>query len=450
MAQVITAAAALLAAGVILWCGRRDLTRPAVTFGVPWFAFVALAQLRLTDLEQPWSTGFTLLVFGGGLAFVVAAVLAAGTAGARGTLRIEREQINVRRLLTVAILLILAGVPAVFYRSHVLGGIPLLSDNPDAVRFRVFQNGQVILPGWSSALTGGFYIGMWGVLAAIWALAPRVSRRRLLPLWLIALVALFGVSLEASRNLIIFAVVVPAVGAYLLSRGRDGGERPLLWVVGAICLLVLGVGGLYTLRLERGQSNARDYITHESDKLPAAVRPILPLYVNGAYPFEAARRAYEAVPERVGYEFGAASLSSLPDKLFPEGKSKFGRNLSSLMATGAPGAITWTVGTYQGRLLGDLGWRGVMLGSILLGLMLGSLYRWARGKAGFLPVALISYVAYYSGFMVYDNQLSFSLIAVYDLGIIALMGAYSLGWTDELVAGLRRLARRLSADQGSA
>ena len=445
--QILIAGAALAIAGTLLWCGRRDLTRPAVAFGATWFFFVAVAQMELTDLEQPWGTAFTFLVFGGGLLFVVAALIAAGTAPARGTLQLRREQINTRRLLTAAILLIAAGVPAVFYRAHVIGGIPLLSDNPDVVRLRVIHNGQVVLPGWSSALTGGFYIGMWLTLLVIWA-RWHEGRRRLLPLWLLALGALFGVSLEASRNLVLFAVAVPAIGAYLLS--RPGGRRATVgWLVGAVLVLAVGIGGLYTLRLSRGEgNNARGYLTVQEDKLPAIARPILPIYVNGVYPLEAERRLYDAVPVPLPYEDGAASFTSLPDKLFPEGKSQLPRHTSALMDTGFGPQISWTVATYQGRLLGDLGWLGVLLGSTLLGLGAGGLYRWARGKAGLLPVALLGYVTYYSAFMIYDNQLSFSLIAIYDLGVISLAGAYSLGWTDEFVASVRRLARRLIAGEG--
>jgi oligosaccharide repeat unit polymerase len=440
--SAIIGIAALLVAGGCLWLGRRDLSRPAVAFGASWFIFAALAQLRLTDLEQRWSTGFTLLVFGGGLAFIVAAVLAGGTAGARGTFRIERDQIDVRRLLTVAVVLILAGIPAVLYRAHVLGGVPLLSENPDIVRGRVFQNGEVVLPGWSSALTGGFYIGLWATLAAIWAVAPRVSRRRLVPLWGLALVALFGVALEASRNLVIFAVVVPAIGAYLLMRPR-GRRAALAWAAGAVCVLVLGVGGLYAARLTRGDERAHTYVSEQSDKLPAVVRPLLPLYVNGVYPLEAERRLYDTIPGRYPYELGAASLTSLPDKLFPEGKSQLPRNTAILMGNTLGAGVTWTVSTYQGRLLADLGWIGVLLGSALLGLLFGSLYRWARGKAGFLPIAAVGYLAYFSAYSVYDNNLSFSLIAIYDLTVIALMGAYCMGWMDETFAALRRLGNRI-------
>jgi hypothetical protein len=155
------------------------------------------------------------------------------------------------------------------------------------------------------------------------------------------------------------------------------------------------------------------------------------------------------VPTRIPYEVGAASFTSLPDRAFPEGKSQFPRAVAALMGTGGSG-LTWTVSSYQGRLLGDLGWRGVLLGSLLLGLGFGALYRWARGRTGFLPVAVIGYFAYYAAYMVYDNHLSFSLIVVYDLGVISLASAYAFGWTDKPLAALRQLGRGLAADERAA
>jgi hypothetical protein len=38
---------------------------------------------------------------------------------------------------------------------------------------------------------------------------------------------------------------------------------------------------------------------------------------------------------------------------------------------------------------------------------------------------LIAFLAYYAAFMVYDNQLSFSLIAIYDVALIALVEHYA-------------------------
>ena len=436
---MITAGAALLIAGALLWVGRRDLTRPAVAFGVPWFAAAALAQVRLTELEAAWSTGFTLIVLGGGMAFVIAATLAGGIAPARGALAVDPRELRVRRLVTAAVVLIAAGVVGTAYKAEKVGGVPLLSANPDLVRGRAL--GGVDLPAWSTALTDGFFLGMWCALAAIWALPSGTPRLRRAGLWLLALAALFGVSLEASRNLVVLAVTVPLIAAYLLARRRRRGAD-LAWVGAAVCVLAVGVGGLFVLRIGRGDTSADAYIEREADRHPPAVRPLVPVYVNVVYPFEAARRVNAGVPDRFPYGLGANSLTSLPDAAFPEGKPLLGNNVAAMMSTPGKERLTWTVAGYQGRLLADLGWRGVLLGSILLGLAFGSLYRWARARSGLLALAVIAYVTYYSAFMVYDNQLSFSLIAAFDLAVIALINAYVRGWIDEPLSGFAEVVRR--------
>jgi hypothetical protein len=429
---------ALLIAGTLLYLGRRDLTRPAVAFGVPWFAFVAIAQLRLTELEGAWSTGFTLTVLGGGLLFIAAATLAGGTAPARGTTVVSREGIRGRRLVVAAIVLIAAGVAGAAYKAHVLDGIPLLSDDPDAVRGRVYQDGKTVLPAWSSALTGGFYLGLWSALAALWVLRNGLSRGGVAGLWLLAAAALVGVSLEASRNLFVFAVVVPLVAAYLLAGPRRRGAS-LVWIGVAACVLLVGVGGLFAIRVERAQSSAQAYLEREFNRQPPALRPLVPLYVNAVYPLEAARRVDAAVPERIPYGLGSNSLRSLPDAAFPEGK--YGTDVGALMTTGENVRLLWTVSSYQGRLLADAGSRAVLLGSILLGLAFGSLYRWARTRSGLLPLAVIAFLTYYSAFMLYDNQLSFTLIAFFDLAVIGLVSAYCTGRTDAAIGLARTLSR---------
>jgi hypothetical protein len=108
--QVPTAAAAGAIALAVVVLGRRDLTRPAVAFGAVWFAFVALAQLRLTSEESPWSTGFAALVIAGGTCFAGFALLAAGTAPARRRIPVRREDYDVRRLIVAAVVLVIAAV----------------------------------------------------------------------------------------------------------------------------------------------------------------------------------------------------------------------------------------------------------------------------------------------------------------------------------------------------
>jgi hypothetical protein len=423
---------------MLAWLGRRDVTRPAVAFGVVWFGFIAVAQLHLTELERDWSAGFTRTAFAGGLVFIVAATLAGGTAPARGSADAGREKLRAGRLVVAALVLVAAGLAGAAYKAHVLEGIPLLSENVDEVRARAYANGETVLPAWSSALTGGFYIGMWCALAALWILHGRASWIRLAPLWLLAAAALLGVALEASRNLVVFAVTVPAIVAYVIGR-PSRGRIQFAWAAAAVAVLLGGIGGLYVLRLERGDTAAGTYLEQQQERQPRAVRPLLPLYVNGVFPLVAASRAYEAVPGQYSYERGAASLSSLPDRAFPEGKSEFGSDVAQLMRPNVPASITWSVPGYQGRLIVDLGWRGVLLGSALLGLAFGSLHRWARVRTGLLPVAVIAFTAYHSAFLVYDTLLSFSLIAAYDLAVIALVGAFATRRTDEVLA---RVVRR--------
>ena len=403
-------------AGTLLWLGRRDLTRPAVAFGVPWFGVVALAQLRLTELEGEWSTPFTLTVLGGGLAFVIAALVAGGTVPARGKLRMDRDSLGAGRLTIAAAVLLTAGAAGVAYKADRLGGVPLLSANPDLVRGRAFKLTE--LPAWSSMLTGGLYLSLWCSLAAIWVLWGRASRLRIAGLWLLAAVALFGASLEASRNIILFALAVPAIAAYVLTEPR-GTRSQLVWAAAAAAIVVAAVGGLLALRLARGESGARDYIERESERQPAALRPLLPAYITAVFPLEAERRLYEAVPGRYSFTHGGTSLNSLPAAAFPESKPQYGDEVGDLMRTGERGQITWTVASYQGRLLKDAGWSAVLLGSLLLGIAAGSLHRWARGRAGLVAVAVLAYVSYYCAFLAYDNPVSFSLIGFFDVAVLA-------------------------------
>jgi oligosaccharide repeat unit polymerase len=439
--EALTAGAALSIVGTTLYLGRRDVTRPAVAFGAIWFGCVAMAQLRLTEIESPWTTGFTVLVFTGAAAFILATILAGGTAAARGRIGVRREDYRPRRLVIAALVLLAGGVAGQAYKAHVLGGVPLLSGRTDELRARAYQDGEIVLSTWSSALTNGFFLAMWCALAALWLLHGRSSRQHVAGLWLLAAMGLFGVTLMASRNTILLATLVPLIAAYVLARPRRRVARAgwLGVTAGAIALVV---GGLFVARISE-QASGSTFLDRELKRHPAAVRPILPFYMNGVYPLEAASRLYRAVPVHRSYALGGYSLTSLPDATFPEGKAPYGATLASLMRDQQRGGLSWSVATYQGRLYGDAGWPGVVLASLLLGLAFGALYRWGRSRNGFVPVALVGYLAYYAAFMAYDNLLSFTLIAGFDLGVIALLDLCARGQIDEPLRSLAGLARRV-------
>jgi hypothetical protein len=57
-------------------------------------------------------------------------------------------------------------------------------------------------------------------------------------------------------------------------------------------------------------------------------------------------------------------------------------------------------------------------------------------------VAVLAYVTYYAGYMLYDNLLSFTVIAVYDLAAIAIVDAVVTGRLDGLHRALARALRQ--------
>ena len=426
---------ALAIAAATAYLGRRDLSRPAVVFGVTWFTFVAAAQLQLTPVESAWSVGFAATTVGGGLAFMLGAFAASGTSPARGELLLDRQRYNAEGLLAIAVLLMLGGVAGWIYKNDLLGGIPLLSSHIDVLRGTAFENGGV--PAWASALTGGFYIAFWllSVVAYLkWKSAGLAYRVALVVL---AGGALFGVALDASRNLVLLAVSVPLIGAYLVSprvSRRGAGVR----VGAAVLVLALIVGGAFVARLaQTSRANAGNaFVKHELRAHSPLLRPFIPIYINGVLPLDGSQALRSGIPDHAPWGRGTYSLLSLPGAAFPDGKPEFGGIVAGQLAS--RGAGFWTVSSYQGRAFGDYGTSGVVVASLLMGLIFGSAYRFARRRGGLLAVVLIGYVAYYTAYLIYDNLLSFTLIAFYDLAVV--FAAERLALSQAPWEALRKLA----------
>ena len=409
-------AIAIVAATAVL--GRSDLSRPQVVLGVVWFSCVAVAQLHLTEAEAKWPLGFSAVVFGGGLAFMAAAAVATGTRPARGAISAPRERYSARRMVLIALVLMAGAVAGWIYKAHQFGGIPLFSEHIDITRTRFRSaTGEPTIPTWASALTGGFYLALWLLIAAA-ALRWRsigITRRALL----VALCALclLGVALDASRNQVLLAVFVPLVGGYLLAP-RPTRRGAALRAASVTLVLAVVVGGGFVARLAQPapSSGADTFTEHAQRQNGRALRPLLPLYVNTVLPMDAYRELWGAFPDKAAWGRGAYSTESFPSAFFPSGKPHFGMVVSGQM--GARKAPFWTVATYQSRAYGDFGAGGVLGASLLLGLLFGGAYRAGRAASGLWGAAIIGYVAYYTAFAAYDNLLSFTLIGVYDLAVL--------------------------------
>jgi len=162
------------------------------------------------------------------------------------------------------------------------------------------------------------------------------------------------------------------------------------------------------------------------------------MYLNGVLPLDGYQLLFRNVPGEFDWGYGGYSLPSLPDAAFPSGKPAYGAVVGA--GVNLDGSIGfWTVATYQGRAFADWGVTGVLSVSVILGLLFGSLYRVARRTSRLVALAVIGYVAYYTAYMIYDNLLSFSLIAVYDLAVLV-----AVDWLASGRVFIGRLARPLS------
>ena len=408
--------AAVAIAAAIFWLGRRDLAHPAVAFGLAWFICVAITQLDLTTFVQPWSGSFALLVFGGGLAFVAAATIAAGTAPARGTVAPRRSDYDPGRILLAALILIASGFLGRWLESRILGGVPLLSGNIDALRSNAYGNGNVAIPSYVTFLSNGFYLGGWCLLAYLWLRWRELSRLATAAVSGGVVLAAVGALAGGSRNVFLYAMAVPLVAVYASTQRLP--RRAIGSIAVAVALLLVVFSGVYIVRSGGNADTGQ----------PRILRPLVPLYVATAYPFEAERRYVLAMPGKFSPTRGGATLASLPDAAFPHGKPPLGNMIGTLTHT-SPKAPNWTVASYQGRIIADFGATAVLPFSILLGLLLGAGYRACRGRRGLLALAAVGIIAYYAAFMTYDNLLSFSLGVFYDLVVVACVAAFAGGLT---------------------
>ena len=307
------------------------------------------------------------------------------------------------------------------WKESILGGIPLFSEDADAVRGRAYgEGGGSTVPAPATFLTNGFHLGMWCLLVVAWRSWSSWAWWSRVALVVVVVLCLVGSAAGGSRNVLLLAVAVPVLVGYLATP-----RLPRRWAAGGVAILLLLVAAAsvaFTLRVDRASDAADTFLSREADRQPVLLRPALPAYFAGAYPLETLRRIVDAFPERHSYGVAGYSLASLPDRAFPDRKPDVVETFGRLTYEG-PGTPTWTVGTYQGRAYADLGLAGVLGSSLLLGILLGVVYRYARERPSLVACVAAAYAAYYAAFMVYDNLLAFTLVAVYDIAVLAAVAA---------------------------
>jgi hypothetical protein len=402
------------------WRRTPDFFSPLVAFPVCWMLGVALAQIRLLDVQQPWSSTAWLVMLWSPIAFVFGGIVGDHAATLAVKVNSHRRpfaetldacaQSRAPRLLLYGLVAVgLAGVTYQFARAH---GIPLLASHIDMAR---------------TTLPGGPTIVSLDVLVVAATLAlvlpERLLSRAALPYLVVAALALGALALTGGRG---DFVVPPAVAA--LARWRLG-RRPAPWSLAAVIILMLGaLSIIFYLRVgqEAHEAWATELLGHVVYHMPAPLVPLFPLWLAVAMNFNSLARVAAYYPSHHAYGYGIYNAGAL--HMFVH---------STSLSTGQL-TPPWTLSTFAGPLWADGGFVALTLGAGLIGAITTFAYRAAR-RSGSIGHLLVScYMLFLAVFLLYQN-----LFTVYFDWILVTVGLMVAGIALEPSDAVRGRGERL-------
>ncbi len=353
-----------------------------------WCFGVLIAQIRLLDVQRPWSRLAWAVVLLVPVAFVCGGTV--GAAAARAWTRCgDRVAVSAparRRLRIVLVALLAVGWLEEVHQWAVAGVVPLLSSNADQARFAQPGGPTVVL---TDFLT----------VAAIVALVVprRLLARGALPELAVAAAALAAFALAADRG----SIILP-IGAALVGRSVYWGLPRLrvVLIVGIAVAAIAAAGFYYRTSQHRDSPFEHEIYTQVLPDVPTIVRPLVPIQIGVAMNFEALARVVDFFPGVLPYAHGRYDLRGL-DLFFPQA-----RDLAPVTAELSP---PWVTSTVAGPFWADGGLTAVVVGLAIIG-----------------ALATAAYVC-----AVRTRQLRWALVAGH-LTYLVVFGFYTNIWTQQV------------------
>lgn len=361
---------------LVRWRGTPDLLHPIRLFGALWCFCLALASLRLLSYLSAWDF-LTWNCFLSGLAgFILGFWIIDRSSHRQGSQAAKfladdgtvECSLPTRKTLIVACLCIAAGLAVLSYEYHLLGEIPILADNPDVSRFRLF--------GTADPEFDKLYLKLihplvdfikYGVLLAVIVLCQRRPKNRGVVILGVALIILGILALgsQGGRVFIVYIAIPSAVFYHYLHR------RIRLVQLGAAAMalfLFLGLAGYFRS------------VVSQSAPVFEAVRRISS-FPEGQF-WDGVAFGYGTLT--LSYEVFYRLTGDLRNMQSPTGGFMF-YSLHRFVPRASLGEIAsdlysgeLTTFTYMGDLYGDYGYWGVLIGSIIIGMG----YGWAYSRLG--------------------------------------------------------------------
>jgi hypothetical protein len=394
---------------------KLDLADPRITFSVVWLFGVVLAQIRILDVQQPWSRLAWAVVFLVPVAFCLGgwlgSVVVSPRIAAAAAMPHEPPTGARRRIRLILVAFVAIGWLEEAYQWHAIHTIPLFASDIDAAR---------------SAQPGGPTIILTDLLtvAAIFALLlPRKwFSRNAVPELALAAAALSGFALAGGRVTLILPVAIA-----LIARALYWGPPRFRWVVAAVVIAVAATSGLFYLRESQHRTAPfeRELYGHVLPETPVPLRPLLPLDIAIATNYDALARVVDYFPYEEPY--GHGRYDALGVNLFVPSA----RNLGSVSArlTGP-----WITSTVAGPFWADGGLPTVALGTAAVGFLVLAAFMCARRTRALRYCVVGAHLYFLALFGLYTNLWTQEIDWVLDVPLLFLLGAVADGGLREALA----------------
>lgn len=377
---------------------RPDFSSPSTVLPVCWLLGLALAQIRLLHVQQPWSRTAWLVMLWTPVAFFLGGVIGGNIASLAVKPRVNRPSaaalaaaLQSRRSLLLISALTTIGLAGVAYQFAHARDIPLFTSHIDAAR--------TSLPGGPSIAALDALV----VAATLALVAPeRLISRAAVPYVVLAALALGALALTGGRGNVVVPPVVAGLARWQL------GRRPAMWSLAAVVVLMLGAFSIvFYLRAgqEAHQAWATELLGHVVYHMPAPLVPLFPIWVAVAMNFNTLARVVAHYPRY--HPFGHGIYDSRALHMF----------LHSAPLNAGKLTPPWTLSTFAGPLWADGGFIALTLGVGLIGCLTTFICRAGRRHGGLGYLLVSCYMLFLAVFCLYQN-----LFTVYIDWIVVTVG----------------------------
>lgn len=414
----------IASAGFVFFKGRgdRDLMHPVRIFGALWCFCLALATMRLLSIISDWNYLMWSCVLTA-LASFIGGFWLANRPSYRRTSGLQPERAETvtlksflpdKRTLIVAAICLAVGMAVLGYEYSLIGEIPILSNNPDAARMRLFG-----VAGQGDPEFNQLYIKIlhpfvefikYGIFLALIVLCQKKPKSRKLMVlgFLLIIVGLVAFASQAGRVFIVTIAITSAVLFHYLRR-----RIRLVELGAALLALFLFIGLFGSIRVKSSESAPLFQRALQESSLPEGE-----LSDGAVFGYGTLTTSFEI--------FYRLTLDLQTAQRPPEGFLLYGLHRLIPRANIQEFAFDLYTGemitpTFLGEFYADYGYLGVLFGPLILGLGYGWAYSRGAGENALYWIYVRALLLYMLICFPYVNLFSQQLTWIFDLFFMYLL-----------------------------